>query len=347
MPVKWGRWLTKMEEIVLEIAKRYGKDKVKILQCIDSSKGDMDIRFNYVIYDNASGKRYVIKINSSSAITEAFVSNINLIVCRYKTIGIWAPSIKKSWNGRYVETITFDEIEYKCYMEEYAVYRMVEKYDEQFVLEVCSHLGKLAAKYTGVELMEQPSMWTIIQRHPLDGEIDEKQDNLNVLCHTLKSKGFELLAEQMQSENKKCRDKISEVFEELPRCVYQGDLNQSNLLQDEKGHFAGLIDFNMAGTEVNINCFLNETAYQLEETDFQELAAEQIYEKMLHIQNNRLAYIFKHYKLNKVENRLFDLYRKIINLSFYPNVMCLKYLVEKDMYVDKVTKLLKRICEGI
>lgn len=30
---------------------------------------------------------------------------------------------------------------------------------------------------------------------------------------------------------------------------------------DDNGHFKGIIDFNMFGTEVNINCFLNESMY--------------------------------------------------------------------------------------
>jgi len=44
-------------------------------------------------------------------------------------------------------------------------------------------------------------------------------------------------------------EKIKKVFNELPRCVYQGDLNSSNALHQD-GRFAGLIDFNMAGTDV-------------------------------------------------------------------------------------------------
>ena len=47
------------------------------------------------------------------------------------------------------------------------------------------------------------------------------------------------------------------VYRELPRCVFQGDENFSNVLVDAEHHLAGLIDFNLAGTEVVVNQFAN------------------------------------------------------------------------------------------
>lgn len=337
-----GRGVSKIE--IFAVAKLYEKNSIEILECNDTSKGNDDIRLNYVILDTATGKKYVLKMNSSPVITESFISNMDSIAKRYRAIGVWTPAMEKSVNNRFVENVIVEGVEYKCYMEEYAIFEMVQNYDENFASEVYEHLGRMASEYSGVELMRQPSMWTIIKLHPLDVDMDEKQGNLNVLCNTLRGKGFGSLAEQMQAVNTECRDKIEKVFEKLPKCVYQGDLNPTNLLQDENGHFAGLIDFNMAGTEVNINCFLNETMYQLEEADFKELTAEEIYEKMYFTQKRRMAIILETYKMDEVENSCFDSYRKIIFMSLYPNVMCLKYFLDKDIYVDKVIKLLKRIC---
>ena len=48
--------------------------------------------------------------------------------------------------------------------------------------------------------------------------------------------------------------------------MYQGDLNNSNILIKDN-HFYGLIDFNLSGTEVNINCFLAETNRGFDEED--------------------------------------------------------------------------------
>ena len=68
--------------------------------------------------------------------------------------------------------------------------------------------------------------------------------------------------------NFSARSKIKDHISILPKCVYQGDLNSSNILLDDNNKFCGLIDFNMYGTEVNINCFLNESMYYLNERRF-------------------------------------------------------------------------------
>lgn len=333
-----------MKEEIIKLAKLYGINNIEILECIDSSRGSEDIRLNHIVMDKITGKKYLIKMNNSNVITEEFMNNISLVSSRYREIGVWTPAIKKSVNNRYVEALSYESVGYKCYIEEYAMYSPVENYDEDFALEVYEHLGRMAAEYSDVDLMEQPSMWTIIQLHPLDVDIDEKQDNLNNLCSSLKEKGYEALANKLQLENVSCRQKIEKVFDKLPRCVYQGDLNPGNLLKTTDGHFAGLIDFNMAGTEVNINCFLNETMYQLEDTDFEELSATEIYEKMTVVQERRLKVIWENYRLNDVERECIDAYRKIIYMALYPNVMCMKYFLDKGMYVAKIVELLERIC---
>ena len=120
------------------------------------------------------------------------------------------------------------------------------------------HLGILAEKYIGVDLSETKSMWSMIDLALLDVDIGEKQENTNMLVDALRKSGYDSLADKVDAFNNMLREKIMVVFDKLPRCVYQGDLNSTNELCKD-GHFVGLIDFNMAGTDVNINVFLNET----------------------------------------------------------------------------------------
>ena len=63
------------------------------------------------------------------------------------------------------------------------------------------------------------------------------------------------------------------------------------------------------------------------------------------VQERRLKVIWENYQLNDVERECFDAYKKIIYMSLYPNVMCIKYFWDKGMYVDKIVELLERICE--
>ena len=136
---------------------------------------------------------------------------------------------------------------------------------------------------------------------------------------------------------------IEKYLQQLPRCVYQGDLNESNILVDEQGNFSGIIDFNMFGTEVNINCFLNETMYYLECEDFETLSAKEIFRKMNLEQNQLLKGIIKEYPLNALERAMWQHYRKIIYMSFYPNTILLVSLLSESEYVDKVLELLDLI----
>lgn len=252
----------------------------------------------------------------------------------------------KTSNGNYIERFVKDEKVYYCYIEEYAPYKTAESVCENYSIQkqMMKYMGIFASKYTGIELMDTPSMWTVIDLHPMDDGIDEKQDNLNELMNVLKEHNYEKEAELLSKTNTKVRNELKEIYKSLPRCVYQGDLNFTNVLVDEKGDFKGLIDFNMAGTEFNINNFLNETAYHMDEQDFIELSTKEIYEKMNIKQKELLNIIFENYKMNDEEMACFPLYKKIIDMSLYPNVMLWIHLIKNKEQVEKVLKLIELIC---
>lgn len=209
--------------------------------------------------------------------------------------------------------------------------------------EMLWHVGTLAAKYTNVGLVDVRSMWTIIELAPLDEGIDEKQENLNALTECLRKYGYTELAGKVDKRNHEAREVIKQYLDVLPRCVYQGDLNDGNILVDEEKHFKGIIDFNMFGTEVNVNCFLNETMYYQEEQDYEAFSAEQIFDKMNRIQQELLQEIFKYYELNEVEKQVWNAYKTVIDLSFCYNVYLWISLIEQNKYVDKVIRLIELI----
>ena len=168
-----------------------------------------------------------------------------------------------------------------------------------------------------------------------------QQENMNALVEALQKHGYDAEAEEVIRVNIACRDHIMKYFDLLPRCVYQGDLNRSNILIDKNKHFTGIIDFNMYGTEVNVNCFLNESMYYLDEQDFETMTATELFERMNEVQKKLLIPIFKYYILNEVEKKVYRDYKKIIDLCFYPNVMLWIYLIENHKYEDKVIQLIR------
>lgn len=54
---------------------------------------------------------------------------------------------------------------------------------------VLASIGRLSQAYSSVDLQPVFSTWSIIDLAPLDVDIDEKQDNLNLLVQALRDAG--------------------------------------------------------------------------------------------------------------------------------------------------------------
>ena len=332
-----------------KICAGFGIEPIEIGDVIDTSHGEEDIRYHYII-----NRKYVLKINTAPMVTEEFLRDINQLAQRYSDVGVWCPKIRKNMQGTYLYEWTdlsanagAEKTVCKCYMEEYAPYRTAEDCvtDEfAFRKKAVGHLGQLAAKYTNVELVKHRSMWSVIELAPLDVDVDEKQENADELIQFLQARGYGELATELTRANEEAREAIRRKLARLPRCVYQGDMNFSNLLMDEEENFRGLIDFNLYGTEVNINCFINETAF-LQEMDFEEYNAADILERMRKRQEELLAEIFRYYTLNEDEKACFEAYRRIVELFQYPNVMLYEHLIREGKCAAKVAELLRMMAE--
>ncbi len=302
---------------VQELLNRFVDHEVKSYRVINSSQNG-DYRMNIII-DN----RYVLRINDP-VVTEQRLSEIDGLVRKYNDCGIKAPCLIRNKKGRYLSEYG-DKV---CYVSEYLDYMTLsqcgfDNYKEVYD-EVFRFIGCFAQKYKDKDLMSTNSMWSLIDLAPLDNGIDEKQENLNSLVYFLKRKGYEDLSYRITEFNNSVREKIIRIYKKLPRCSIQGDLNWSNILVDD-GHFIGIIDFNMAGTEVNINEFICETSYYLDETEFNNMSAAELYEHVIKTQNERLSLIMEKYQLNELEKSVIEDYRSISLISRFPNVCFYKW----------------------
>lgn len=303
----------------------------------DTSHGEGDTRLNYILDD-----RYVLKVNSAGVMWEERLQEISRLIHRYRSIGVYCPAFIPTKQGTLSCYWEKDSKEYICYVEEFAVYPIYDRDSDHDRKEVVEHLGVLAAKYSGVDLSETKSMWSIIDLAPLDVDIDEKQENTNALVAALREHGYAELAQQVDELNNEMRKRIMTVFAELPRCVYQGDLNSTNELHQD-GHFVGLIDFNLSGTDVNVNVFVNETNCFPEEEEFDRLTVEQILEKMEKEQADMLSAILGHYTINEVENYAFPYYQRIADLFQWPNVCSMVKWLKEDARRDKCVSLIRAL----
>ncbi len=305
----------------------------------DTSHGDDDKRLNYIL-----DEKYVLKVNSVAAMWEERLWEIHRLIYRYRSIGIYCPDLIPTLGGSLSYTLQRDGKEYTCFVEEYAVYPIFDSNTEQDRKEIVEHLGILAAKYTGIDLSPTRSMWSIIDLAPLDVDIDEKQENTNALTAALRKNGYGDLADKVDDFNIALREKIMTVFDRLPRCVYQGDLNDSNELHDN-GYFVGLIDFNMAGTDVNINVFLNETNWFPTTEEFEKLSVAELIEKQDSKQAEVLSAIFKHYTLNDDEKYALPYYKRIVDMFQYPDVCLMIKWLGDDSHRYKCVEFINALIE--
>lgn len=324
---------------IKEAASRFGVDFNQISDKKDTSKCLEDQRFHYFL-DN----RYVLKVTNTAAVTEEAVAKQAALIQRYRNIGVYCPLVIPALSGSYTIRITVKGQAYLCYLEEFSPYPVCteEFYNRKgFRKSAVKHLGTLAARHTGEMLMKNRSMWSLIELSPLDNGVDEKQENLNRLLSVLLETGHRELAEAVYRYNKMAREQIKKKLDLLPRCVFQGDLNRSNLLTDRNGNFVGLLDFNLAGTEVNINCFLNETMYYMNKEELAREPAEEIIKNAVSSQNDLLSVILDEYVLSSLEKELLIPYRNIIFCSFYPNVRAWISLLKEGACTEQVCRLLK------
>lgn len=326
-------------EEIQKIMLQFGLTVQKITDFHDTSHSEEDKRLNYIL-----DEKYVLKVNSAIAMWEERLQEIRRLIVRYRSIDVYCPDLLPDLNGKLSYILQKDNREYTCFVEEYAVYPVLRWGEGQNRKEVIEHLGRLASRYTGVDLSETRSMWSIIDLAPLDVEIDEKQENTNALVDALQKNGYAELAKRVEELNHRLREKIKEVFHELPRCVYQGDLNTTNELHRD-GHFAGLIDFNMAGTDVNINVFLNETNWFPEETEFDRLSVSEMLKKQDTEQEELLSVILKNYSLNEVERQVLPHYKRIVDMFQYPNVCSMVEWLQNDSRREKCAEFITGMVE--
>ena len=206
--------------------------------------------------------------------------------------------------------------------------------------EIRCSIGEFAGRFTGVDLSDVNLMWSLIDLAPLDVDRDEKQENLDMLEEALRKIQEDSLADEVVAFNNETRERIKKVYKHLPRCVIQGDLNGSNILIKD-GHFAGLIDFNMAGTEVNVNQFCCETNDDITEEEFLSKTVDQLYDDWTRRQKEALEIILSRYTLNDLEKSIIDDYRSICQISMYPNVIGFIYFLGQDK--EKTLALIKKI----
>ncbi len=329
------------QEALQNILSQFGLTFQRITAFYDTSHGEDDRRLNYILDD-----AYVLKIHSPRSLWEERLQEISRLIERYRSIGVYCPKLIPTLKGPLSCRHELDGVMHTCFVEECAIYPVCQDTVQLDPKEFLPHLGILAAKYTGVDLSEICDMWSLIDLSPLDMPYgkDEKQTNADTLVEALKKVGLRDLAENVTAFNTRLRERIQKDFRHLPRCVYQGDLNPGNFLYKD-GHFAGLIDFNLSGTDVNINEFVNETNWFPCTQEFDAMSVPEILDCIDRRQAEVLEVILANYTLNELEKQLMPCYKGICDLFQYPNVCLMTEWLQDDSRREKAAQLIQGLLE--
>lgn len=240
-------------DILAELA-RYGCVAQGELRLIDSSHSADDLRLNYIV-----DRRWVLRLCSAPDMSERRIAELNRLIGRYRDFGLRCPAFVADAEGRYLH----DWNGLCCYLSEYVDLPLLsdlpEERQDEIWPEVPDSVARFAEAYRNVDLSDLPGMYSLFDLNPFDRPfgVDEKQQNFDRLIRFLREDGQNGTADRLEARHAEERRWLLAVHRSLPRCVFQGDENASNVLVGEGGHMAGLIDFNLAGTEVVVNQLAN------------------------------------------------------------------------------------------
>ena len=335
--------LTKQE--LTELLGEYGIEESITYEMIDSSHGEDDLRLNYII-----NQKYVLRINSAAVMSDERLRELNSLIARYNKFGLKAPYFIADEKGHFLHKNHENYVYLSEYLDGTIADDVKEDCFEALVEERLRLVARYAQMHKNVDLIQTRSMYSLFDLSPYDLPygIDEKQDNLNELVATLKEIGENELAEQFIIENETIRKELLAVYKTLPCCVFQGDENFSNVCVDEDQHIIGIFDFNMSGTDVNAN-YLANLAFQgrffYSENTFDEMNAEELYDKVLDSFRQATKLIEHHYLFTEVERKAYYLYAKIVLISGYVNVNAFQYYLERLEYRTEAISLLRKFAK--
>ena len=331
-------------EELLSLLRLYGVDGMETVGLMDTSHDERDVRWNYII-DN----KYVLRLTNAPEMTEARLRDLNRLIARYGEFGLRCPAFLPGLDGRFLHgwgRLT-------VYLSEYADLPIAEAAGlseaEQDALrtEVVLSLAGFMERYKGVDLIPTMGMYSLFELSPYDAPVgvDEKQQNMDSLCAALEEAGEGALARRLAARNEEVRTRLKIVYASLPRCVTQGDENFSNVLLDGEKHLAGLIDFNLSGTDVCVNLIANNADFDLDVYHDRPLDPEDALEKALSSYRRNAALILGVYHAADEERRALPDCAWIALSSMWPYVCAFRDRLQKEAARPSTVALLGLIAD--
>lgn len=347
------------EEQIGEILSKYTSMKYKTDNIIDSSKADIDIRKTYCLTFE-DGSEFVLKITNNSFTTPERIKGWQDLSKMYKDNGVYCPQIKDTESGQcFVKAVSESGKTYTAYLEEKKKYKTVWEYIKEQSESEEERRG-LEAKFDNLEfhgrvletigiiasvsrkLVNWPTPYCLYETFCIEDKTDENYEFAEV---------FYNLCKAQENVDKDFLDKIWKLYiekktsfegeyRELPKAVFQSDLNSSNVLIDKNLNFSGLIDFNISGTETILNYAICESLYYLNHEELKSLDSIETAEKYDCHFKVAMDCIKKHYSFTGYEKKAFITLYNIVAPFRFPNIILFINAIEKGeiQYIDSMLR---------
>ena len=328
-------------EDVAALLLMYGISELHTISLLDSSHGADDIRWNYVI-----DSRYVLRFCNAPEMTDTRMEDLNRLIDRYRAFGFRCPAFIKAADGGFFRTWG----SFSVYLSEYIDLPLGEESGEEekdaLRTEVVRSIACFMKRYKGVDLIPTMGMYSLFELCPFDVPlgIDEKQQNMDMILKTLREIGEDALADSLGRKNEAIRAHLLSVYKALPRCVTQGDENLSNVLVDG-GRVAGLIDFNLAGTDVCVNLIANNSDFDLDVFHDCPVDAAQTLGTALENYRRNARMMLSDYHATEEERAALPYYAWIALASQYPYACAFSDRVKKEACCESTLALLDLIAD--
>ena len=331
----------------------YGQGEPEILQAYNTSRGDKDLRYVYLL-QFPDRTKVALKVTRNAFTTPERVDGWAALVAHYNDLGIYAPRFLKTAERRYSAQIG----EFLVYAEEWIDGVMAEAHDavndktsdfreSDAGVAMLESLGLVAAN--PAPLVPWDTAWCLYDKFDDDDETDENAECATKLIEHIAA-NFPKYAPQAQAildKYFKLRVDFEQIYRALPKAVFQGDLGPNNVVLTEHGTFKGVCDFNLSGTDTILNILYCEcrscwSGVSKEKIDMlSDISAQRAHDE-------RTAQFFKHaakhYQFTDAEKRAFQMYYNITYPFRWQNFGFIKYHLRKqgEKYVPIVLEWIER-----
>ena len=327
----------RIDELFSELAK-FGYEERGFVKLIDTSHGDDDIRLNFII-----SNKWVLRFCKAPEMTEERLADLNRLIDRYIEFGLKCPRFLADAEGKYIHEWNG----LACYLQEYIdlpiadELNLDEEEQDKIWHEVLDSVAAFAEKYRDVDISDTMGMYSLFDLSPFDVEIgiDEKQQNFDSLCKELKDLGEHELVERLETKHGQVRENLKKIYRDLPQCVFQDDENFSNVLLDNERHLAGLIDFNLSGTEVIVNHYANLCGGFKDDVE-EPMGAETRLKYAIDSYRKYQGRMLSIYNANDLEKQAMPWYTWIALVAGWPQVCFFLDGLKKPALKDEILELL-------